>query len=71
MKKLTAEAWVANWKRLGPELERLQIREQKDSDLADTLLSLSDVNEAAVLAFPPVADSGLIEMQRWFSKLHK
>ncbi len=70
-KRQTANAWVSNWKTLGPELERIQIEEHNRSNLADTLLSLSDVNEAALLKFPPTAESGMIEMQRLFSKLHK
>jgi hypothetical protein len=71
IKRISAKAWVSNWKKLGPELELIQIEEHKRSKLADTLLSLSDINEASLLTFPPTADSGMIEMQRLFSKLHK
>lgn len=68
---LSAKAWVENWKRLGPKLERMELEEHLKSDLGDTLLSLSDVNEASVLAYPPEADSGLIEMQRVLARSRK
>ncbi len=63
------EAWVNNWKELGPVLERLRIEEYRSANLAETLVSLSDVTEAALKANPPQPYSGIIEMQRWFTKL--
>ena len=68
---MSAKAWVSNWKSLGSELEQIEKDEHLTSSLADTLLSLTDVNLAALIAFPPTADSGVIEMQRLFSKLRK
>ncbi|MCC7306295.1 MAG: hypothetical protein IT173_01915 [Acidobacteria bacterium] len=67
--QISMEAWVNNWKTLGPILERLKIDEHRSSDLAQTLLSLNDVNEAALEANPPKPYSGMIEMQRLFTKL--
>ena len=68
---MSAKAWVANWKSLGPELERIAIEEHFASDLGETLLSLNDVSQAALISYPPTAESGVIEMQRFFSKLYK
>lgn len=63
------EAWVSNWRSLGPILDQLRLEEHFSSDLAASLLSLSDVTEASVRANPPKPYSGVIEMQRLFAKL--
>ena len=68
---ITAKEWVANWLETGPVLERLRIEAHKKSVLADTLLSLSDATRASLLAYPPKPTSGIIEMQRLFTKLRK
>jgi hypothetical protein len=65
------QAWVDNWKELGPILERLRVEEYRSGSLAETLLSLSDVTEAALKANPPQPYSGMIEMQRLFAKLRR
>lgn len=62
---------VANWSITGPILERLKIEEYRNSNLADILLSLSDVTRSSLLAHPPKPYSGLIEMQRLFSKMKR
>jgi len=61
-------AWVERWAETGPVLERLRLEEHRNSRLSETLLSLSDVTDAALLANPPKPDSGIIEMQRLFAK---
>lgn len=48
-----AKDWVGRWRLIGPELERLQLDEQRKADLFETLFSLSDVNDASLLAHPP------------------
>lgn len=67
--QLLMKAWVNNWKKIGPELEKLRIEEHRSANLAETLLSLSDVTKAALMANPPQPYSGIIEMQRLFKKL--
>jgi len=62
------KSWIERWAEIGPVLERLRIEEYCRSKLSDTLLSLSDVTDAALLAHPPRPDSGVIEMQRLFAK---
>ena len=66
-----AKDWVNRWRLIGPELERLQLDEQRKADLFETLFSLSDVNDASLLAHPPKPESGVIEMQRLFSKFRR
>lgn len=67
--QLLMKAWVNNWKKIGPELEKLRIEEHRSANFAETLLSLSDVTKAALNSNPPLADSGVIEMQRLFAKI--
>ena len=70
--ELTAtKEWIANWRENGPILERLRVKEYSASDLAETLLSLSDVTEASLRVHPPKPTSGIIEMQRLFAKMRK
>ncbi len=68
---VTAKKWIANWRETGPILERLRVKEYRASNLAETLLSLTDVTGASLHAHPPKPDSGIIEMQRLFAKLRK
>lgn len=71
-KELAAmKEWIANWRETGPIMERLRVKEYRASNLAETLLSLSDVTEASLRAHPPKPTSGIIEMQRLFAKLRK
>ncbi len=60
--------WVENWKETGKVLREIEIEEYRRSNIGETILSLSDASEAALLAHPPKPSSGLIEMQRIFSK---
>lgn len=67
----TAKEWVANWINTGPLLEQLRVDTHRKSNLADSLLSLSDASRASLLAYPPKPTSGIIEMQRLFAKFRK
>jgi len=62
------KSWIRRWEENGPALERLRIEEYRRSNLAETLLSLTDITDAALLAHPPKPYSGIIEMQRIFAK---
>lgn len=70
MSQMTREqtrAFVEQWKRAGPELERIHWEELRQyrynpSD-ADAILSLGDSYDG-----PERVTSGLVEMQRWFMK---
>jgi hypothetical protein len=62
-------SWIERWAETGPMLDKLRLKEYRCSNLSDTLLSLADINDAALLAHPPKPESGLIEMQRLFAQL--
>jgi hypothetical protein len=62
---------VKNWAVTGPVLEKLRIDEYRKSDLSEILLSLSDITHSSLIAHPPKPYSGVIEMQRLFSKMKR
>jgi hypothetical protein len=64
-------AWVNGWKETGEVLEKLRREEFRSSNLAETILSLSDASESALFLYPPQPTSGLIEMQKLFMKFKK
>ncbi|HEX8736043.1 MAG TPA: hypothetical protein VF721_12020 [Pyrinomonadaceae bacterium] len=64
-------AWVNGWKETGEVLEKLRREEIRNLNIAETILSLNDASESALLFYPPQPTSGLIEMQRLFMKLKK
>jgi hypothetical protein len=61
--------WAARWRRLGPELEALRLRESESADVATTMELLEDAFQAALRSHPPQPGSGLVEQQRWFRRL--
>jgi len=63
--------WVNGWKETGAVLEKLRREEIHNSNLAETILSLNDASQSALLFYPPQPTSGLIEMQRLFMKFKK
>lgn len=63
--------YVVRWKETGEFLEKLKLEEFRRSNLAETILSLSDASESALQFYPPKPTSGLIEMQRLFAKLKR
>jgi hypothetical protein len=65
---LSEKSWAAIWKRAGKELEVIRRREIRCIDSGAVILSLGDAFESAVLYHPPAVSSGMIEMQRLFSR---
>jgi hypothetical protein len=68
-KKEMIRRWARTWKEVGPELERIRLREARDED---NLLSLKLVARAfhhATGTQPPGESPGLVEMQRHLAKL--
>lgn len=63
--------YVSRWQETGEFLEKLKLEEFRRSDLAETILSLSDASESALEFYPPKPTSGLIEMQKLFAKLKR
>jgi hypothetical protein len=68
-KPLSEKSWAAIWKQAGRELEVMRRREIRCVDTGWAILSLGDAFESAVLHHPPVASSGMIEMQRFFGRV--
>jgi hypothetical protein len=63
--------WVRNWEEAAPVLERLRDEAIRNSDTATAIEQLSDAFESARRHWTPPATSGLVEQQRWFSKLRQ
>ncbi len=63
--------WVNNWKETGEFLEKLKLEEFRRENLAETILSLSDASESALLHYPPRPTSGLIEMHKILKRMKK
>jgi len=64
-------AWVQNWLELGPILEAIRRRELEALTEAQVREATLDLLTSPVPAdLPPRHESGLVEQQRWFSKLH-
>lgn len=64
-------AWVNGWKEAGEAMEKLRREEIRSLNIAETILSLNDASESALILYPPKPTSGLIEMQRVFMKFKK
>ena len=61
--------WVRNWEAAAPVLERLRDEAIRNSDTTAAIEQLSDAFESARLHWQPPTTSGLVEQQRWFTKL--
>ena len=70
-KKELTRKWVENWKRVGPELEKIRRAELRKVSTQQALMNLADVFEYARLHFKPRPGSGLIEQQTWFQRFRK
>jgi hypothetical protein len=69
MKKTPLETFVENWRRLGPELERIQRQELKNISTPQALQNLAGAFEDCRRRFKPKPTSGLVELQAWLKKL--
>ena len=63
--------WAQTWKEVGPELEKMRLREVRDEDNLLSLRSLARAFNHATSTQPPDKSSGLVEMQRHFAKLRR
>jgi len=61
--------WVESWKKTGPELERMRHEEIRNADTREAIESLDSAFKSALLHFPPVPDSGLVEQQKLFLRM--
>lgn len=68
MTREEASRYVEHWKRVGPLLEGIRREELRRFSHADNAQAIDDLLAAGLLHAQPRATSGLIEMQRIFSK---
>jgi hypothetical protein len=63
--------WAETWKKAGPELENIRLRELRGEDNVRSLSLLARAFNHATRTQPPSESSGLIEMQRYLAKLRR
>jgi hypothetical protein len=63
--------WAQTWKKFGPELEKIRLREVRDEDNLLSLKLLAPAFNHATRTQPPDLSSGLVEMQRHLAKLRR
>ena len=63
--------WVRTWKEVGPELERIRLREVRDEDNLLSLKLLARAFNHATSTQPLGESSGLVEMQRHLARLRR
>ena len=61
-------AWVNGWKETGEVLEKLRREEIRNSNLAETILSLNDAFRSALWLSPAEPTSGLVEFHKILAK---
>ena len=61
--------WVETWKVAGPMLEAVRKQEVRDMDTREALTALESAFNYSARNLPPRESSGLVEMQKYFSKL--
>ncbi len=63
--------WVETWKQAGPELAAIRREEIRVADNVQSLAALETLFNQATRTAGPRETSGLVEMQRFLSKLRK
>ncbi len=63
------EEWVNAWKRASPVMQELRVKEMRDNDIGEVIISFNKLFENSIEDNPPKPWSGLVEQQRLFSKL--
>ncbi len=71
MDKSEQKRLVMNWSRNADLIESMQIESLRRDGPQNAILALADVNRIAISRHLPEPTSGLIEMQRLFTKLRK
>lgn len=61
--------WVETWRRAGPALEAIQLRELRELSDEQRALQIDDLLRIACQFATPRLTSGLVEQQRLFQKL--
>ena len=63
------KAWVDNWKRVGPILERIEAEELRRWETKDAIRRLMPMIDWCCERAVPRTTSGMIEMQRFFTMI--
>ena len=63
------QRWVETWIKAGPKLDSIREQDIRASVTADGFRVFATFVRAALQTHPPEPTSGLVEQQRWFSKL--
>jgi hypothetical protein len=63
--------WIECWRRAGPELEKIRREEIRNADTVAAIEMLSGGFEHARATRPLRSSCGLVEQQRWFSRLRR
>jgi hypothetical protein len=64
--------WIETWKRAGPALEAIRRRELEALTDDDVRLYVQQIHGLPLPpGLPPRVESGLVEQQRWFARLHR
>lgn len=63
--------WAQTWKELGPQLEKIRLREVRDEDNIVSLRLLARAFNHATRTQVPGESTGMIEMQRHFARLRE
>ena len=61
--------WLVGWRAAEPVMERLRREALRHCNTAEAIESLSDAFESALLHLPKSTTSGLVEQQKYFSRL--
>jgi hypothetical protein len=67
--RATERAWVESWQRAGKRLSELRKAGLRAISTEQALIHLAGAFESCRLHRQPAPTSGLVQQQRWFSKL--
>ena len=68
---MTTKEWVDNWKRVGPILDQIKAEELRAMDAQEAIRQILPLCEWGIKHSEPRTTSGLVEQQRYFSKMRE
>jgi hypothetical protein len=69
--KASIRAWIANWRELGPILEKLRAESIRNAETVSSMEALDSAFDHAATTLPARESSGLIEQQAIFSRARR
>lgn len=61
--KEQVRAWIRNWEKVGPILERLRFESIRNADTKAAIAAFDGAFESAIRHFPPKPYSGLVDFE--------